>query len=199
MKALFIHKYRATPLRHLLCRYPEEAPRQRLEMNMSQSKLAMRAVGLLFSLLMVSPAFGEPDEHEPVSGHETTHDYHKNVISGFIGITGETRRENGTTFGLEYFRRVNRTFSIGAVVERASGDLDFWVYAMPFAFHTGRWKFFVAPGIEDSDHHGSEFLVRVGGEYAFEVGSWEIAPQLSIDFVNGEELGVLGIAIGKGF
>ena len=168
-------------------------------MKMIRSGIAMKAIGLLFSSLLVSPACGEQGEHEPVSGHGIRHDYHKNVISGFVGITGETRRENGLTLGLEYFRRVSGKFSIGAVVERASGDLDFWVYAVPFAYHTGRWKFFVAPGIEDSDKHGSEFLIRLGGEYAYEVGNWEIAPQLSIDFVNGEQLGVLGIAIGRGF
>ncbi len=168
-------------------------------MKMNQTTFALRAVCFLFSVLLISPAFGETGEHEPASGHETTHDYHKNLIGGFIGITGETRRENGATFGIGYVRRVTKTFSVAALVERTIGDLDFWVYAIPFAYNAGRWKFFVAPGIEDSDHHGSEFLIRVGGEYAFEVGSWEIAPQLSIDFVNGEELVVLGIAIGKGF
>jgi hypothetical protein len=159
----------------------------------------MRAVCFLFSLLLASPAFGESGEHEPVSGHEITHDYHKNLMAGFIGFTGETRRENGATLGIGYIRRVTKTFSVGALVERSTGDLDFWVYAIPFAYNAGRWKFFVAPGIEDSDHHGSEFLVRVGTEYAIEVGNWEIAPQLSIDFVNGEQLGVLGIAVGRGF
>ena len=78
------------------------------------------------------------------------------------------------------------------------GDLDFWVYALPFAYHSERWKFYVAPGVEDGDE-GSEFLARVGGEYAFAAGTWEISPQLNVDFVDGEEVFVLGLVFGKGF
>jgi hypothetical protein len=179
---------------------PGERRTPRAEIKLTQSKLAMTAIGLLLSLLLVSPAFGETGDHETVSGHEITHDYHKNLVVGFIGYSGETRRENGATFGIGYLRRVNKSFSVGALVERTTGDLDFWVYALPIAFHTGNWKLFVAPGIEDSDHHGSNFLVRVGAEYAIDIGNnWELAPQISVDFVNGEQLGVLGIAIGRGF
>lgn len=84
------------------------------------------------------------------------------------------------------------------MAERTFRDFDSTVYAMPFAFHTGTWKFYVAPGIEDGDH-GSETLVRLGTEYAFEVGAWEISPQLNIDFVDGDEILVLGVVFGKGF
>ncbi len=56
----------------------------------------------------------------------------------------------------------------------------------------------MSSGIEDSDH-ASESLIRVGGEYAFEVGAWEIAPQINVDFVDGEETVVAGVLIGKGF
>ena len=178
----------------------EETRTPRVGTKLTQSKFAITAIGLFLSLLMVSPAFGETGEHETVSGHEIAHEYHKNVVVGFIGYTGETRRENGSTFGIGYMRRVSKNVSVGALVERTTGDLDFWVYALPIAFHTGNWKLFVAPGIEDSDHHGSEFLVRVGAEYTFDIGNnWEIAPQLSVDFVNGDQLGVLGIAVGRGF
>jgi len=69
---------------------------------------------------------------------------------------------------------------------------------VPFAYHTGRWKYYVAPGAEDSEH-GSEFLIRLGLEYAYEVGTWEISPQLDIDFVGGEKVLVLGVTFGKGF
>jgi hypothetical protein len=179
---------------------PDKTGAPGIEMKLTQSKLAMTAIGLLLSLLLISTAFGETDEHETVSDHEITHEFHKNLISGFIGYTGETRRENGSTVGLGYMRRVSETFSVGALVERTAGDLDFWVYALPIAIHTGKWKLFVAPGIEDSDHHGTEFLLRIGAEYAFDIGgNWELAPQLSVDFVNGEELGVVGVAIGRGF
>ncbi len=136
------------------------------------------------------------------SGHEAhgeMHDFHPNVIAMFVGVTSEDRREEAFTLGLEYERRLNRSFGLGVIAERASGDLDFWVFAVPFAWHNGPWKLYAAPGIEDSDAHGSEFLFRVGVEYGFEVGGFEISPQLDVDFVDGEEALVFGVTIGKGF
>jgi hypothetical protein len=57
---------------------------------------------------------------------------------------------------------------------------------------------YIAPGVEDGEH-GTESLLRLGVEYAFEVGAVEIAPQLAVDFVDGEEVLVLGVVIGKAF
>lgn len=135
-------------------------------------------------------------EHE--SGHRAEHGYHKNLLAGFVGVTHEGRRENGASLGLEYERRLNAKFGIGALAEHTFGDLDFTVYAVPFAYHAGPWKIYAAPGVEDSDD-GSEPLVRLGAEYGFEVGSWEISPQLDVDFVDGEEVVVLGVTFGMGF
>ena len=143
-------------------------------------------------------AFAEESEHIAASGHETEHDFHPNLLAVFVGVTNEDRREKGLALGIEYERRLNKSFGIGAVAEHTFGDLDFWVYAVPFAYHTGRWKFYVAPGIEDGDH-GTESLLRLGGEYAYEVGAWEISPQLDWDFVDGEQVFVLGVTFGKGF
>ncbi len=47
--------------------------------------------------------------------------------------------------------------------------------------------------------HGTESLVRLSAEYAFEAGAWEISPQLAVDFVDGEEVLILGFVFGKGF
>lgn len=126
------------------------------------------------------------------------HEFHRNFLAGFIGVTHEDRRDNGLALGIEYERRLNKSFGIGLLAEYTIGDLDFWVYAVPFAYHTGRWKLYIAPGIEDGEG-GTESLVRLGAEYAFEVGEWEISPQLDVDFVDGEEVLVLGVVIGKGF
>ena len=61
-----------------------------------------------------------------------------------------------------------------------------------------RWKFALAPCIEYGDF-GTELLVRVAAEYAFEAGTREISPQLAVDFVDGEEVLILGVVFGKGF
>jgi len=137
-----------------------------------------------------APALAEEPEH-----HE---ELHSNYLALFIGLTSEDRRESGLALGIEYEYRLNRSFGIGVLAEHTFGDVDTTVYAMPFAYHSGRWKAYVGPGIEDGDL-GNESLWRVGAEYAFEVGRWEVSPQLDIDFIDGDTALVLGVTIGKGF
>ncbi|MFL2545918.1 MAG: hypothetical protein ACJ0SL_00910 [Candidatus Rariloculaceae bacterium] len=84
------------------------------------------------------------------------------------------------------------------MAEHTAGEDDFWVYAVPFAYHSGRWKFYSAPSIEESAH-GSESLLRLGGEYGFGVNGWEISPQLDVDIVDGEEVLVIGVTFGRGY
>ena len=121
-----------------------------------------------------------------------------NMLSLFVGITDETRRDKGATLGLEYERRLDATLGVGLVAEYVFGDLNFSIFAVPLFFHTGRWKFQIAPGVEDSDL-GTEFLLRIGGDYGFEVGRWEIAPGIDVDFVDGDVVPVVGVIIGRGF
>ena len=155
----------------------------------------MFVTGLLVLALM--PAVVSADDTH--AEHQDSHEFHKNVIGVFGGITDDDHHDAAFTLGLEYERRLSAKFGIGVIAERAYGDLDFSVYAVPFAYRTGHLKLYVAPGIEDSKHHGSEFLVRLGLEYGFEVGGYEIAPQFNIDFVNDEEVLVLGLVFARGF
>jgi len=143
-------------------------------------------------LMTALPAFAESAEHE--------HEYEPNLLAVFVGITSEERRDKGLALGLEYERRLSKSFGIGALAERTFGDLDFWVVAFPLAYHRGPWKFYVAPGWETEDRtHDNEFLARIGGEYAFEAGSIEISPQVDLDIVDGDAVFVFGVTFGKGF
>ena len=72
------------------------------------------------------------------------------------------------------------------------------MYAVPIGFRAGRWKLYIAPGIEDGNH-STESLLRLGAEYAFEVDGFEIAPQLAVDLVDGENVIVLGVVFARGF
>lgn len=133
------------------------------------------------------------------SGHDTHHGYHPNLVAVFAGFTGEVRRERSLSLGVEYFRRFNESFSVGALLENANGDRDFWIAAIPFAWHLGHWKLYAAPGIEHEEGHGDHYMVRLGVEYAFEVGKYEIAPQVDVDIVEGDTVFVMGVTFGRGF
>ena len=141
----------------------------------------------------------ESSEHDSAAAHESAHGSHHNVVSFFAGVTHAGRRENGAALGVGYERLLNESFAIGVFAEHTFGDADFTVYAVTFAYRVDRWKFYIAPGIEDSTEHGTESLVRLSAEYAFEAGSWEISPQFAVDFVDGEEVLILGVVFGKGF
>ncbi len=142
------------------------------------------------------------DEHEGEGAHEGGLEYHPNMLGFFLGHTFEGRLET-FALGIEYERRVSRTFGIGVFAEYVTDDVDFFVYGVPFAYHNGRFKTYLAPGVEDSSEEGTEFMLRVGAEYGFEVGEWEISPQLNLDYVDKEGgwegTWVLGVLIGKGF
>jgi hypothetical protein len=159
---------------------------------------------LLIGALLASPSTWSEstDSHddEPAE-HGNSHDvaYHKNLVGLFTGITHKNRGTNELAVGLEYERRINESFGIGAVAEYTGGDADVWIYAVPFAWHTGHWKLYLAPGVEDG-HHGTQELVRIGGEYAFHLSDgWEIAPQINVDIVDSEEVLVFGVVFARGF
>lgn len=166
-------------------------------------------------LLILFPAIGSVSAWAEEPSHsvqgEDEH-FHRNVIAGFVGITDEDRRERALTLGLDYNRWVTRSFGIGFGIERAFGDLDFTVYTLPFSYRFGAWKLFAAPGWEDSGHYESidhgedsmhagstEFLVRAGVEYAFEVGRYELSPKFMIDYIDDDFVLVGGLSIGYGF
>lgn len=152
---------------------------------------------LLLIAVVSSQAFAETVNGIAAAGHGEH--FHKNVAGVVLGITHAGRRKNGPALGLEYERRFSDSFGVGGVIEYTGGDADVWVAAIPFAYHVGHWKFYVAPGVEDG-HHGTEELLRLGGEYAFELsGGWELAPQLNVDFVDGEDVWVFGVLFARGF
>ncbi len=118
------------------------------------------------------------------------------TLGVFLGDTTETRRNQGFTLGLEYEYRLSETFGVGAIVEHVGGDFDTNVAVLPLAYHRGPWKLYAGPGIEDSEEAGGEFLVRVGLEYGFHVGNYELSPQIDVDFVDNEHLFIFGITVG---
>ena len=155
-------------------------------------------MALATALALLAPGFACAEETAH-HGESHAHAAHKNLLALFVGAATDARRDKGPALGIEYERRLSERFGIGVVIERTFGDLDSMVYAVPFAYHSGAWKAYIAPGIEDREGHEAENLVRIGAEYGFEAGSWEIAPQVDLDFVEGSRVFVIGVTFGKGF
>jgi hypothetical protein len=159
-----------------------------------QGKLKKPVVSLAIAAMLVGSIAMGAEPETPAKGGE----HSENVLAAFVGIAREGPRDNGLALGVEYERRLGEQFGIGVLAEHTFGDIDTWVYAIPFAYHSQRWKFYLAPGTERSKH-GNESLLRIGAERAFEIGSWEIAPQLDVDFVNSEQIYVVGVTLSKRF
>ncbi len=169
----------------------------------SRKRLFVLAAFAVLTFVTVSPAFGEDAAHENESSHEEAHEFHRNWAALFIGLTSEERRNGKPALGVEYARHLNPAFAIGSIIEYTFGDHNFWVLAVPFAYRTGPWKAYIAPGFEIEELRDglseSNFLLRIGGEYAFEIGELEVAPQIDVDFVDDDTVLVFGVTIGTSF
>jgi len=154
----------------------------------------------LAMLLFLVASIGQAAEESSHSEHGDA-EYHKNRVAGFIGITGEDRRDRALTLGVDYSRRLSPSFAIGIGIERAFGDLEFTVLTIPAAYYfNDGWKVFAGPGWENADDQDeTEFLVRAGIEYEFEMDGYEIAPVLMFDFIDGEVVVIGGVALAWGF
>ncbi|WP_439105778.1 hypothetical protein [Congregibacter sp.] len=171
---------------------------------------------LMLALLLTSSAYADvspqtdtpgeaehsPSEHGSSEQHAPTHGGHgfpHHTLGVFLGDTTETRRSQGLTLGLEYEYRMSERLGFGAILEHVGGDFDTNVAVVPVALHRGPWKLYAGPGIEDSEEEGSSFLFRVGLEYGFHVGKYEVSPQIDLDFVEDEQLFIFGVVIARPF
>ena len=158
------------------------------------------AVLLVLAAFASQPLYAEEESHRSAS-HGAENAYHKHILGLFVGGAAEEfgRRDNGFVLGLDYEYRFSPSFGIGAILEHTYGDLDIYVYAIPFAYHNRRWKLYIAPGIEEGEG-GAEQMLRIGAEYGFHAGKWEISPQVDIDFVERErDVFVIGMTFARSF
>ena len=154
--------------------------------------LSLLITGILISTSSVA------QEHDASGEGGHGHEYHKNLIAGFIGLTGEERRERALTFGIDYERRITELIGVGFGLERATGELEFTVLTIPIAFHLGPWKLMVGPGVEIQDLEKEHELIRAGIEYAFDMGGYELAPKFMVDFVDGDIVIIGGLSFAWG-
>ena len=152
-------------------------------------------------------------QEEGVGTHEEEHHGHDNAVSLFLG--GATNlgsdgqsSETGFAIGLEYARRVATWLKIGLLAEYASSDTSQdYIFALPlFAHLTKNLVLVAAPGVESSsieegglEEEETEFLMRFGTIYEFELNNWAIGPQVNADLVNGHWTLIYGMSFGIGF
>lgn len=143
---------------------------------------------------------------------ETERDYHPHHLSVFLGGSWLKERK-GFTVGGEYEHRLHPHIGIGGLVEHAANDFKATTVAFPIQFHPSPTKsgFRVGfgPGFErakeprsgdEREKTDTDFLIRTMAAYDIFVSEKvSLSPNLSIDFVDGEEIFVFGVSIGFGF
>ena len=137
------------------------------------------------------------------AAHPDAEHHHQNVVELFVGNTYEDTHhgsENGFTVGFTYERRFSTLLGVGGAYEYAAGDFDKWSIGIPLFIHPHKgWRFQLAPGLEHKNSE-DEFLLRIGAAYEFMLSDrWMMIPEMAVDFVDGEEAIVYGLAFGFGF
>ena len=145
---------------------------------------------LIFTLIVLlsGTAFASEEEH-------STH-----TLALFAGVTLEDG-ESLDTLGFEYSYRVNQSWSVGGVIERADREENSTL-AIAFAHYWPYKGLFLGGGIgrkNPGDDSENTLRATIGYEFEFK-GGWVLAPQANVDFIEGHDNEeVYGIAFGKQF
>ncbi len=136
---------------------------------------------LVFAVLFYAIAIAE----DPASTADKEADDFRNRVSLFGGMT-QDGSEYGASVGLEYEYRLGPHLGLGGLAEYTGGDFDSWVLCVPFFIHPyAGWAVWLAPGAEIEEEENN-FLFRVGLGYDFEIyPRWSVAPEINVDFTNG--------------
>ena len=162
------------------------------EMRPDRATSAMSAMlaGLSLSGCMALPA--DPD-HEPHDWKEEPHHLSMLVAGTFEQV------EAAPSIGVDYEYRLNPFLGIGAVAERAFGEIETTTLIGAADLHfTDHLIAQIGPGIEFVRGE-QEPMFRIGMLYEFEQHGYTISPQLHYDWTSGEDAIVFGLAFGVGF
>lgn len=124
----------------------------------------------------------------------------------FLGYTDiESEDKPLFTYGLEYEYKFNSYFGVGAVYEKtddAHGDDGITVTLGSLYYHPSKnIRLGIGAGQEKlgGAHPHTEDLYRVSASYDFHVGDFGLAPTFAVDFIDGHEAYVLGVALIRPF
>lgn len=157
-------------------------------------RLILSLLSLFFSI------FAQAAETANASVSNTYAVHGPNHLSLFLGDTHIDGEGNNPTIGLDYEYRVNELLGLGAVYEKAYGDLDATTSLLVADIHLQNGLIFqVGPGIE-CRHSENVNVGRAGVLYEFELDRFTLSPQLHWDYHDhGENAVVLGLAFGFSF
>lgn len=171
-----------------------------------------KSISRIYTILLTAWALILISSYSYSQAHETEmHQSHRHHVGLFLGGTSNFKNEETDfSLGLEYEYRLSKKtggWSIGLIGELIFAHQTEYLLAMPIVLRVSDAFFFRAgPGIEWAQHgeengHGreTEFFVRFGIGYGFEVDKFSITPTLDFDIFQGHTTLVWGIAIGKGF
>jgi hypothetical protein len=158
----------------------------------------MKTLAIMLCVLFSAGAIADEAGSEATHGSGESHG--KNALAVFAGVTRE-HDENLQTLGIEYSYRINESWSVGGVIERADREQDSTL-VIAFAHFWPYKDLFLGAGIGRKDPGGKRqntFRATIG--YEFEIGrGWSIAPEANLDVIENEENEeVYGIVIGKRF
>lgn len=126
----------------------------------------------------------------------------------FPGVfVGYTHAESKTefTYGLEYEYKFNSEWGLGAIYEKTDdahhGDGVTVKIIEAFYHPTSYLRLGAGVGKEKigGDHPHSEDLYRLSVSYEYHIGDYGIEPTIAVDFIDGEEAYVLGVAFIRPF
>jgi hypothetical protein len=131
---------------------------------------------------------------------EGEHDWREEPHHASILLSGTIEEhESAPSIGLDYEYRVSRFLGLGAIVDRAFGEIDSTTVLAVADLHiTNQFIVQTGPGAE---FLGSEEkpVYRIGVLYEFERSGFTVSPQVHYDWTSGEDALIVGLAFGVGF
>lgn len=122
----------------------------------------------------------------------------------FVGVTN-AEDETELTYGFEYEFKFNHHWGLGAVYEKtteAHHDDGVTVKLASLYYHPhANVRLGLGFGKEKigGGHPHSENLSRVSASYDFHLGDFGVAPTIAVDFVDGDQAYVFGLAFVRPF
>lgn len=123
----------------------------------------------------------------------------RSVFTPYLALQQEDS-DTALAVGMSYEYRLKQGIGLGAFAEYAGGEIDAAVIAGAFYLRpVQELRLLVGLG-NDRRNSNNEFLVRVGGGYAFPLeGDLVLEPGVYIDFVDGDQKLMLAVGLGISF